>query len=246
MSENVSGVPPVEDTGAAAPPSTATESTDSSELQRLKTKLDLVQQDKLRAGETNAKLNSKVQELEETVRGLTAQLKTGEQKQLEGSGEYQKLWEQSKETNKSLERRITELEGELDAERQARRTETLRTKALQEISEAKALRPDQLLSLLTNNLREADGAPVVLEGGMEIPLRDHLARLRSPESGWEHHFAPNGALGLGMKPSAAPTSSSYGSTNPFRAETRNLTEQARLFRDDPALYERLKAEATRG
>lgn len=245
MSENVSGVPPVEDTSAAVPPSTATEATDNSELQRLRAKLDLVQQDKLRAGETNAKLNSKIQELEETVRGLTTQLKTGEQQQLEGSGEYQKLWEQSKETNKALERRITELENELDAERQARKTETLRTKALQEISESKALRPDQLLSLIAPNLREADGTPVVLEGGMEIPLRDHLSRLRSPESGWEHHFAPNGALGLGMKPSA-PASSSYGGTNPFRAETRNLTEQARLFREDPALYERLKAEATRG
>lgn len=235
----------MEDTSAAVPPSTATEATDNSELQRLRAKLDLVQQDKLRAGETNAKLNSKIQELEETVRGLTTQLKTGEQQQLEGSGEYQKLWEQSKETNKALERRITELENELDAERQARKTETLRTKALQEISESKALRPDQLLSLIAPNLREADGTPVVLEGGMEIPLRDHLSRLRSPESGWEHHFAPNGALGLGMKPSA-PASSSYGGTNPFRAETRNLTEQARLFREDPALYERLKAEATRG
>lgn len=226
------------------PSSTATDATDNPELQRLKAKLELVQQDKLRAGETNAKLNSKIQELEETVRGLTTQLKTGEQMQLEGSGEYQKLWEQSKETNKSLERRITELENELDAERQARRTETLRTKALQEISEAKALRPDQLLSLLGPNLREADGAPVVLEGGMEIPLRDHLARLRAPESGWDHHFAPNGAVGMGTKPSAV--SSSYGGSNPFRAETRNLTEQARLFREDPALYERLKAEATRG
>lgn len=244
MSENVSGVPPVEDTSAAVPPSTATEATDS-ELQRLKAKLDLVQQDKLRAGETNAKLNTKIQELEETVRGLTTQLKTGEQQQLEGSGEYQKLWEQSKETNKALERRITELESELDAERQARKTETLRTRALQEISESKALRPDQLLSLIAPNLREADGSPVVLEGGMEIPLRDHLARLRAPESGWEHHFAPNGATGVGMKPSAA-AASSYGGSNPFRSETRNLTEQARLFREDPALYERLKAEATRG
>lgn len=245
MTESTSGVPPVEDTSAAVPPSTATEATDSTELQRLKTKLDLVTQDKLRAGETNAKLNGKVQELEELVRGLTAQLKTGEQKQLEDSGEYLKLWEQSKETNKSLERRIMELENELDAERQARRTETLRTKALQEISESKALRPDQLLSLISPNLREVDGSPVVLEGGMEIPLRDHLSRLRTAESGWDHHFAPTSATGMGTKPSA-PAGSSYGGVNPFRPETRNLTEQSRLYRDDPALYERLKAEATRG
>lgn len=245
MTETTSGVPPVEDASAAVPPSTATESTDNQELQRLKSKLELVTADKLRAGETNAKLNNRIQELEETVRGLSTQLKTGEQKQLEDSGEYVKLWEQSKETNKTLERRITELENELDAERQARRTETLRTKALQEISESKALRPDQLLSLISSNLREVDGNPVVLEGGMEIPLRDHLARLRARDSGWDHHFAATGAMGMGTKPSAPPASS-YGGTNPFRAETRNLTEQARLYQQDPVLYERLKAEATRG
>lgn len=245
MTENVSGVPPVEEQSAAVPPSPATETSDSSELQRLRTKLELVTQDKLRAGETNAKLNSKVQELEETLRALTAQLKSGEQQQLESSGEYAKLWEQSKETNKALEKRISELEQELDAERQARRTETLRTKAIQEISNSKALRPEQLLSLIAPNLREVDGTPVVLEGGMEIPLRDHLERLRNPDSGWEHHFAPTGSKGMGTTASAIP-GSSYGRPNPFRPETRNLTEQARLYRDDPALYDRLKAEAARG
>lgn len=236
----------MEDLSAAVPTSTATEASDSPELQRLKTKLDLVQQDKLRAGETNAKLNARVQELEEQIRGLSAQLKTGEQQQLAASGEYKTLWEQSKETNKSLEKRISELERELDAERQARRTETLRTKALQEISEAKALRPDQLLALLSSNLREVDGKPVVLEGGMEIPLRDHLARLKTAESGWDHHFAPNGAKGMGTTATPAPFTSSYGGDNPFRPETRNLTEQARIFREDPALYQRLREEAARG
>lgn len=245
MSENVSGDPAVLDTGAAVPNSTATENTDNSELQRLKTKLELVQQDKLRAGETNSRLNTKIQELEDTVKGLTAQIKSGEQQQLEGSGEYQKLWEQSKETNRALERRISELETELDAERQAHKTQALRTKALQEISDAKAVRPDQLLSLIATDLREdASGKPVVLDGGMEIPLRDHLARLRSPESGWDHHFAANGAVGMGAKPSAV--GSAYGGPNPFRLETRNLTEQSRLYQEDPALYQRLKAEAARG
>jgi hypothetical protein len=234
----------VEDQSAAVPPSPATDTQDSSELQRLRTKLELVTQDKLRAGETNTKLNGKVQELEDNLRALTAQLKNGEQTQLENSGEYLKLWEQSKETNRSLEKRINELEGELDAERQARRTESLRTKALSEISTAKALRPDQLLSLIGPNLREVDGTPVVLEGGMEIPLSDHLARLRNAESGWDHHFQPTGTKGMGTVASAP--SSSYGGTNPFHPKSRNLTEQSRLYRDDPALYDRLKAEASRG
>jgi hypothetical protein len=228
------------------PPSPATDTVDSSEFQRLKTKLDLVTQDKLRAGETNAKLNAKVQELEEQLRGLTAQLKSGEQQKLESSGEYAKLWEQSKETNRGLEKRIQELENELDAERQARRTETLRTKALQQISAAKALRPDQMLSLLAPNLREVDGAPVVLDGGMEVPLSDYLGRLRTPDSGWDHHFQPNGVKGMGTTPSTPVGVDTYGKPNPFKRESLNLTEQTRLYREDPTLFDRLKAEAARG
>lgn len=246
MSEDISGAPPVGDTSAAVPPSPATDASDSSELQRLRTKLELVTQDKLRAGETNAKLNAKVQELEESLKSLTTKVRTGEQKQLEDAGQYRELWEALKETNKGLIEENESLKRELDAERHARKTETLRTKALQEISEAKALRPDQLLALLNSNLREVDGKPVVLDGGMEIPLRDHLARLKTPESGWDHHFAPNGTKGMGTPATAQPFTSSYGGANPFRPETRNLTEQARLFNEDPALYERLKAEAARG
>lgn len=234
------------DTSAAVPPSPATDSSDSSELQRLRTKLELVTQDKLRAGETNAKLNAKVQELEESLKSLSVKLRTGEQKQLEDAGQYRELWEALKETNKGLIEENESLKRELDAERHARKTETLRTKALQEISEAKALRPDQLLALLNSNLREVDGKPVVLDGGMEIPLRDHLSRLKTPESGWDHHFAPSGTKGMGTPATAQPFTSSYGGVNPFRPETRNLTEQARLFNEDPALYERLKAEAARG
>lgn len=247
MSETNSGVPPVEDASAAVPPSPATDTSDSSELQRLRTKLELVTADKLRAGETNAKLNAKVQELEESLKALSAQLKRGEHQQLEANGEYKQLWEALKETNRGLIEENESLQRELDAERQARRTETLRTKALQEISEAKALRPDQMLALLGNNLREVDGKPVVLDGGMEIPLRDHLARLRTPDSGWDHHFAANGAKGMGTPAAAAPPfTSSYGGDNPFHPKTRNLTEQARLFREDPALAQRLREEATRG
>ena len=36
-----------------------------------------------------------------------------------------------------------------------------------------------------------------------------------------------------------------GMANPFRAESYNLTEQARLFKTDRDLYERLKAQAGR-
>jgi hypothetical protein len=235
----------VEELSASATPSPDAQSTPSSdELARLRAKLDLVTEDKRRAGEKNADLNRKLQELEESLRATQAQLKSGQTTQLEQSGEYKKLWEDAKETNLNLERQLHEMQLTLDAERQERAKETLKSRAIQEITAAKALRPDQLLALISTDLREVDGKPAVISGGIEIPLADHLARLRAPESGWDHHFAPIGAKGMGSS-AAAPVSAPTG-TNPFLASPPNLTEIARLFREDRAAHDRYKAEASRG
>lgn len=245
MTESVNGVPPAEELSASATPSPDAQSTPSSdELARLKAKLDLVTEDKRRAGEKNAELNRKLQDLEESLRATQAQLKSGQTTQLEQSGEYKKLWEDAKETNLNLERQLHEMQLTLDAERQERAKETLKSRAIQEITAAKALRPDQLLALIATDLREVDGKPAVISGGIEIPLADHLARLRAPESGWDHHFAPIGAKGMGSA-AAAPVSAPTG-TNPFLASPPNLTEIARLFREDRAAHDRYKAEASRG
>jgi hypothetical protein len=245
VTESVNGVPPAEELSASATPSPDAQSTPSSdELARLKAKLDLVTEDKRRAGEKNAELNRKLQDLEESLRATQAQLKSGQTTQLEQSGEYKKLWEDAKETNLNLERQLHEMQLTLDAERQERAKETLKSRAIQEITAAKALRPDQLLALISSDLREVDGKPAVISGGIEIPLADHLARLRAPESGWDHHFAPIGAKGMGSS-AAAPVSAPTG-TNPFLASPPNLTEIARLFREDRAAHDRYKAEASRG
>lgn len=245
MTESVNGVPPAEELSASATPSPDAQSTPSSdELARLRAKLDLVTEDKRRAGEKNAELNRKLQDLEESLRATQAQLKSGQTTQLEQSGEYKKLWEDAKETNLNLERQLHEMQLTLDAERQERAKETLKSRAIQEITAAKALRPDQLLALIASDLREVDGKPAVISGGIEIPLADHLARLRAPESGWDHHFAPIGAKGMGSS-AAAPVSAPTG-TNPFLASPPNLTEIARLFREDRAAHDRYKAEASRG
>jgi hypothetical protein len=235
----------VEEPSASATPSPdAPTATSPDDLARLKAKLDLVTEDKRRAGEKNAELNRKLQDLEESLRATQAQLKNGEQQSLEANGEYKRLWEDAKETNLQLERQLSDLRLQLDAERQARAQETLKSRALSEITQAKALRPDQLLSLLSSDLREVDGKPVVINGGIEIPLSDHLSRLRAPDSGWEHHFAANGAKGMGSSP-AVPTGSPPAS-NPFLAKPPNLSEIARLFQEDRSLHDRLKAEALRG
>lgn len=244
MIETVNGDPAVQDASATASLSADAPASDNDEIQRLRAKLELVSEDKRRAGEKNAELNRRLQELEESLRATQAQVKTGEQQKLQESGEYRKLWEDAKETNLQLEREKAELRAELDAERQAHARENLRNRAIQEITAARALRPDQLLALIATDLREVDGKPAVINGGIEIPLADHLARLKAPDSGWEHHFAPNGARGMGSGP-AAPTNGAPNGQNPFLSVPPNLSEISRLYRDDRELHDRYKAEATK-
>lgn len=221
----------------AAAPDSASGSAGDAEF--LKRKLELVQQDKQRLGETNAKLNERLRELEERLNATEQQLKGTKNSALEQSGEYRQLWEDAKATIMEKEKELAAVQRDLESLRETAQTERLRSNAMRDIAAAQALRPDQLLSLIAPNLREVDGKPVVLHGGMEVPLADHLARLRSPESGWDHHFAPSGARGMGARPSAGVPAPS--GPNPF--VTRNLTEQARLYRENRAEYDRLRAEA---
>lgn len=234
----------MEEQSASATPSPSPNTEPSDELSRLRAKLELVTADKQRAGETNARLNQRLQELEESLKSTQSQLKSGQTAQLEQSGEYKRLWEDAKATNLELEKQLQVARDELAAERQARSTETLRARAIQEITQADALRPEQLLALITNDLREVDGRPAVINGGIEVPLSDHLARLKAPDSGWEHHFRPTGAKGMGSA-ATAPVSGVPPAQNPFSASPPNLTEISRLYREDRAMHDRLKAEAGR-
>ena len=55
--------------------------------------------------------------------------------------------------------------------------------------------------------KNAEGKVVVLNGGVEQDLNTYLTSLKNPGSGWEHHFKPSSAAGMGAKPS--PTSKCF-------------------------------------
>lgn len=243
MTEQVTGAPPAEELVEPVVQQPAPTPT-SDEAAALRTKLELVQQDNLAKGEANRKLNERLGELERSLKEYQGQLKSTQQQKLAESGEYKKLWEDANADNARLQQRITELEAALQAKEGEAAKERLRATALQQISQANALAPEQLLGLLQPQLRDNNGIPVVIVNGIEQPLAAHLASLRNSGSGWDHHFAPSGARGMGSTPSA--TNLPPGTVNPYKKDTYNFTEVLRLERDNPELARLLKAEATRG
>lgn len=235
------GVPPVEEQVESVTQQPAVPQSDDSAS--LRKKLELVQQDNLAKGEANKRLNERLGEIEKSLRDAEARLKSGHQEQLANQGEFKKLWEDANADNARLQQRIVELEAALQAKDAEAANERLRATALQQIAGASALAPEQLLGLLQPQLRNADNGPAVIINGIEQPLNAYLTQLRNPGSGWEHHFAPTGTRGMGSAPSATGLP---GVSNPFKAESFNLTEALRLEAENPDLAKALKAEAGRG
>ena len=97
------------------------------------------------------------------------------------------------------------------------------------------------MSLLQGKLqRNAEGKVVIIDGGVEQDLNAYLTSLKNPGSGWEHHFKPSTAAGMGAKPSPVGYVSG-GSENPWK--TGNLTRQLIMENEDPNLAAVLKREA---
>ena len=211
------------------------------ELQRLQAKLALVQQDKIKAGETNAQLNARLKESEDQLQRLSEQLQSGKQQKLAESGEFKTLWEEAKQTIQLKDQEIAALQQQVESVTQSARDERLKVDALSVISRHGAVSPNQLLGLLSQQLRDKDGTPVILSGGAEVPLADYVQNLKQPDSGWTHHFAPAGGRGMGSSQTSVV---SPGVDNPYRS--KNLTEILRLEVENPELAKALKAEAGKG
>ena len=95
--------------------------------------------------------------------------------------------------------------------------------ALAAISNLGAINAEQTLSLLQGKLQKnADGKVVVLNGGVEQDLTNYLTSLKNPGSGWEHHFKPSSAAGMGAKPSPV-SKCRWRSTKPLENGQYNST-----------------------
>jgi len=102
--------------------------------------------------------------------------------------------------------------------------------------------PDMVLKTkLTSDQieREADGTVVVVDGYQRTPVAEWAKTLPA----WmQKQPRPQGSgAPSGQASSSVPT----GMKNPFNRETFNLTEQARLFKTDRDLYDRMKATGNR-
>lgn len=184
---------------------------------------------------------------------LSTELKTLKEAQqsavresLKEQGDYKKLYEQLVSDNQKDKTHIlqenTDLKKQLKSVTEDAQAALLKSAALQQISRANAVNPNQLYTLLQPQLQTSDdGLPTVLSSGVEQPLGDYLANLKA-SADWQHHFSASAARGMGA--GSSTTSIAPGMSNPYR--TLNFTEAMQLEIKNPELAKQLKAEALRG
>ena len=189
----------------------------------------------LRAAKAKAKVPDGV-----NIEELLEFKRNHEQQQLESQGKYQEarqtLEQQYREATAEKDKRIADLEARV-------RELELITPAVTALADI-VHDPDMVLKtkLSADKIeREADGTVVVVDGYQRTPVSE-WAKQTLP-SWMQKQPKPQGS----GAPAAGVTSNSIpaGMTNPFNKETFNLTEQARLFKTDRDMYDRMKAVANR-
>ena len=187
-------------------------------------------------------------EAQEKFKGIKTKLddvykqKDEQRKQeLEDQGQWKTLWEEANKTAQEKEQKIMTLSQQLEEMKTSNEVASTKTTALAAISNLGAINAEQTLSLLQGKLQKnSEGKVVVLNGGVEQDLGNYLSTLKNPGSGWEHHFKPSSAAGMGAKPSPVANAGT-GQPNPWKSG--NVTQQMLISEQDPQLAAVLKQEA---
>ena len=195
-----------------------------------------------------ASLKKQIAEGEEKFKGAKNKLdevykKKEEQRkqELEDQGQWKTLWEEANKTAQEKEQKIMTLSQQLEEMKTSNEVASTKTTALAAISNLGAINAEQTLSLLQGKLQKnSEGKVVVLNGGVEQDLGNYLSTLKNPGSGWEHHFKPSSAAGMGAKPSPVANAGT-GQPNPWKSG--NVTQQMLISEQDPQLAAVLKQEA---
>lgn len=161
-----------------------------------------------------------------------------EQAKLESEGKYaearQALEAQYREQTAAKDQRISELEAKV---RELELVSPAMAALAEVVHDPEAvlrlkLKPEQME-------REPDGTVVVVDGYQRTPVKEWASSLPA----WMQKAPKPQGSGAPVGNRATGSAIPAGQKNPFTREHFNLTEQARIYKTDPDLYQRLKAAA---
>ena len=226
MSEDLTQAVPETSTEAVPPVRAA----DSDDLELVRRKLELTQQDNRAKGESNKALKKQLEDLQR-------QLSDRKQQELIEKEDYKGLHADLKTNYESVVAERDALIQQLETAKVERQQDQIKSNARALFTQGGVNAPDHLLKILGENLRLDDnGAVVILSGGVQVPLNQHIQTLKQPGSGYEMFFSGTQARGM----SAVGSSPNTAGGKSWSA--MSLTEQIAMLNDDPDSAARLQAQ----
>ena len=227
MSEELNQAVPETSAPEAVPPVRAADSDDPA---LLRNKLELVTAD--RQSERNEK-RALQKQLEDAQRKLSER----KQADLIEKEDYKGLHADLKTNYDSVLAERDALQQQLELAKVERQQDQIKANATNLFAQSGVNAPDHLMKILGDNLRlDENGAVVILSGGVQVPLNQHIQNLKSPGSGFEMFFSGTQARGM----SAVGSTSNAAGQNSW--SSLSFSEQLALEVEDPEAAARLKAQ----
>lgn len=188
------------------------------------------------------KAKDQARETSEELQRLKDERATAQESNLVEQQQFKTLWEQAQETNTELRNELAVLRRESEEARLNAESAALKAKFTAAAANSDMVAPDQFYELNKANIRQKDGKPVYLLGGVETDLKSALDTLKQPGSMFEHFFRASGVGGMGAGGTATTgTAVTSASSNPYMSG--NVTARLQLELENPQLAEQLKAQA---
>ena len=118
-----------------------------------------------------------------------------------------------------------------------RQQDQIRASATNLFAQSGVNMPEHLMKILGDQMRlDENGAVVILAGGVQVPLNQHIQNLKAPGSGFENFFIGSGARGMSAVGQASATSGQKS------WDSMSFSEQVAIEMQDPEKAARLKAQ----
>ena len=185
----------------------------------------------------NAKLLDEKKATAKTNEDLQRKLSERKQADLIEKEDYKGLHADLKTNYDTVIAERDALKQQLEAAKVERQQDQIKANATNLFAQSGVNAPEHLMKILGDNLRlDENGAVVILAGGVQVPLNQHIQNLKTPGSGYEMFFTGSGARGM----SAVGSTSNAAGQNSW--ESMSFSERLALEVQDPEAAARLKAQ----
>ena len=185
----------------------------------------------------NHKIIGEKRTVQKELEDMQRQLSERKQKDLIEKEDYKGLHADLKTNYDSVVAERDALQQQLEQVKVERQQDQIKANATNLFAQSGVNAPDHLMKILGDNLRlDENGAVVILSGGVQVPLNQHIQNLKNPGSGFEMFFSGTQARGM----SAVGSTSNAAGQKTW--DTMSFSERLTLEVQDPEAAARLKAQ----